>query len=264
MPLTTYTAGEVLTAASLNANLSFAASSPAGGLTLISATTFTTATSVSLPNGSFSATYQNYKVQILVTATTAQSALTARFRTAGSDNTTARYNQASAGRDSGGNAVNISQSDATSFSIGTNFSVLGFAINLDIFDPFAATQTLGNGFYTINGNPAGENVQSSPTSIEFRNTTSFDSFTVISSVASSMTGVARVYGYANSQEIMTNPNIFDGTTDRLMTDAEYAQWQTDAIETQARAEAAEAKAAAREAVLDKLGLTADEAAALLG
>jgi hypothetical protein len=63
---------------------------------------------------------------------------------------------------------------------------------------------------------------------------------------------------------MTNPNIFDGTTHRLMTDAEYAQWQTDATETQARAEAAETKAVARQAVLDKLGLTADEAAALFG
>jgi len=63
---------------------------------------------------------------------------------------------------------------------------------------------------------------------------------------------------------MTNPNIFDGTTHRPMTDAEYAQWQLDNAETQARVDAAEAKAAARQAVLDKLGLTADEAAALLG
>jgi hypothetical protein len=35
-------------------------------------------------------------------------------------------------------------------------------------------------------------------------------------------------------------------------------------ETEAQIEAAEARAAARQAVLDKLGLTADEAAALLG
>ena len=60
------------------------------------------------------------------------------------------------------------------------------------------------------------------------------------------------------------PTIFDGETSRPMTDAEYAQWQTDNTELEAQAEAAEAKAAARQAVLDKLGLTADEAAALLG
>ena len=64
------------------------------------------------------------------------------------------------------------------------------------------------------------------------------------------------------------PTIFDGETSRPMTDAEYAQWQTDKTtieaQQQAQIEAFEAKAAARQTVLDKLGLTADEAAALLG
>ena len=60
------------------------------------------------------------------------------------------------------------------------------------------------------------------------------------------------------------PNIFDGETHRPMTDAEYAQWQNDAVEAEAQAEAQAAKALARQAVLNKLGLTADEASALLG
>jgi hypothetical protein len=67
---------------------------------------------------------------------------------------------------------------------------------------------------------------------------------------------------------MTNPNTQDGETTRPMTDAEYAQWQADNAEAEAQAvaqaEAQSAKDAARQAVLDKLGLTADEAAALLG
>jgi hypothetical protein len=63
---------------------------------------------------------------------------------------------------------------------------------------------------------------------------------------------------------MTKPQIFDGQTQRQMTDAEYKQWQNDKIEIEARAEAELDRAAARQAVLDKLGLTADEAAALLG
>ena len=47
--------------------------------------------------------------------------------------------------------------------------------------------------------------------------------------------------------------------------AEYKAWQVIAkTESQAEADAIAAKAAARQAVLDKLGLTADEAAALLG
>ena len=63
---------------------------------------------------------------------------------------------------------------------------------------------------------------------------------------------------------MTKPTIFDGTDHREMTDAEYAQWQADKAEAEAQAEAEVAKAAARQAVLDKLGLTQDEAQALLG
>jgi hypothetical protein len=63
---------------------------------------------------------------------------------------------------------------------------------------------------------------------------------------------------------MTRPNILDGTEHREMTVAEYAQWQADKVEAQAQAEAQTAKAEARQAVLDKLGLTADEAQALLG
>lgn len=63
---------------------------------------------------------------------------------------------------------------------------------------------------------------------------------------------------------MTNPNIYDGETTRPMTDEEYAQWQADAQEAEANEQAKAERAATRQAVLDKLGLTADEAAALLG
>jgi hypothetical protein len=62
--------------------------------------------------------------------------------------------------------------------------------------------------------------------------------------------------------------INDNGTNREMTAdeaAEYKAWQIAAkAETQAEADAIEAKAAAKQAVLDKLKLTADEAAALFG
>ena len=62
--------------------------------------------------------------------------------------------------------------------------------------------------------------------------------------------------------------INDNGTDRDMTAAEieeYEAWKTIKLqEAEAQAEAQAAKAAARQAVLDKLGLTADEATALLG
>ena len=63
---------------------------------------------------------------------------------------------------------------------------------------------------------------------------------------------------------MTKPIIFDGNEHREMTEAEHAQYKLDQAEAAANAAAETAKAAARQAVLDKLGLTQDEAQALLG
>ena len=60
------------------------------------------------------------------------------------------------------------------------------------------------------------------------------------------------------------PMVQDGHEYREMTEAEYAQYEIDQAAAQAQAAVEAAKAAARQAVLDKLGLTADEAAALLG
>ena len=69
---------------------------------------------------------------------------------------------------------------------------------------------------------------------------------------------------------MTTPQttIIDAITGETITRdlnaAELAQYETDKTKALAQAEALAAKQAARQAVLDKLGLTANEAAALLG
>ena len=63
---------------------------------------------------------------------------------------------------------------------------------------------------------------------------------------------------------MTKPLIQIGDEIREMTKAEHDQHLLDLAEWQAAKDAQAAKAAARQAVLDKLGLTANEAAALLG
>jgi hypothetical protein len=56
----------------------------------------------------------------------------------------------------------------------------------------------------------------------------------------------------------------DEVVDREMNDDEFAQYQADkAAQLAAKAEA-EVKEAARQAILDRLGLTADEAKLLLG
>ena len=67
---------------------------------------------------------------------------------------------------------------------------------------------------------------------------------------------------------IVKPTIFDGDTHRPMTNDEYAQWQADNAEVEAQAEAeadaVEAKQVARLALLDRLGLTEQEAQLLLG
>jgi hypothetical protein len=56
----------------------------------------------------------------------------------------------------------------------------------------------------------------------------------------------------------------DEVIDREMNDAEFAQYQTDqAAQATAQAEA-EAKAVEKQTLLDRLGITADEAKLLLG
>ena len=57
------------------------------------------------------------------------------------------------------------------------------------------------------------------------------------------------------------PVIYIGADSREMTDNELAQYEKDQIEI---ANQLATKAAARQAVLDKLGLTQDEVQALLG
>lgn len=62
----------------------------------------------------------------------------------------------------------------------------------------------------------------------------------------------------------TKPLIQIGEEVREMTDEEFAQYKLDQIETQAQLDAIAAKAEAKQAILDRLGLTAEEAALLLG
>jgi hypothetical protein len=56
----------------------------------------------------------------------------------------------------------------------------------------------------------------------------------------------------------------DEVIDREMNDAEFAQYEADQAAAAAQAAAEAAKAAEKEALLAKLGITADEAKLLLG
>lgn len=61
--------------------------------------------------------------------------------------------------------------------------------------------------------------------------------------------------------IYTEPNVY---IDREMNDDEFAQYQIDQADYEARKAEAEAKAIKRAELLDRLGITEEEARILLG
>ena len=171
-----------------------------GGLVFLGSGTYTTATSVSLPNSTFTSTYRNYKVIFTQTAQTGSVALTMRMRASGTDSSAASYFQAAPGLSSNAVARNTANNATTSWTIGTTFasasSGIRASIVLDVVDPQQTSETFMSGFaifYNIDGN-----LETHSIGANFFATTSFDSLSLISSVASSVSGYYRVYGYADS------------------------------------------------------------------
>ena len=186
MPLTTYTAGEVLTAASLNANLSFAASSPAGGLTLISTTTVGTSVSSVTVTGAFSATYNNYLI-IASAISIATGATDIKLTLGGSAGSTYQnwgFFTTSGLAVTGNGGANLAYASLGIYSAGLN------SFTLQLQNPFATAATQ---FQCMNGNPSYGGVQTGADT----NAASSTAFTI--ATANAMTGgTIRVYGYSNS------------------------------------------------------------------
>ena len=255
MPLTTYTAGEVLTAASLNANLSFAASSPAGGLTLIKTQTIGSAVSSVAVTGAFSATYDYYK--IIITGGSGSSSQSLELILGAT--VTGYYSGMVGATYAAAASSNSNDNNAASWQFMGHMNTNGIFANVDIGMPFLnknTTMVSTHGRLVTTG-------QSLFSAGFLNNTTSYTGFTFTVGGATMTGGEIRVYGYANSQDYMTYKIQIDDLV-RNATADEAAEIEARHAEAEAQIEAQTAKAVARQAVLDKLGLTADEAAALLG
>lgn len=161
--------------------------SSAGGLVRVAGGSFTTATSVSFPNDTFTATYDNYVCMIRVDTLTADATFSIRLRAAGSDNTNSDYWRVIAG----------SQVSATSWSAGEGDTTPRYFLILNLLGPKLTART-GMFQQQFNINQAGNAYAYNDGGGVFDATTSFDSASFISSVASSMTGSYNVYGYTLS------------------------------------------------------------------
>ena len=168
------------------------------GLQLVASSSFTTQTSVSLPNNTFSSLYTNYKLILNITAVSADADFTMRMRASGTDDSNTSYQYAFQGiRPSGTTATSVSSS-ATSWVVGEqDAAVIRYSLVFDVLQPQATAITSVIGSYTFT-DKANTYTEVRTGAGWFTSTTSFDSLTFISSVASSITGSYRVYGYANN------------------------------------------------------------------
>jgi hypothetical protein len=193
MPLTTYTAGEVLTAASLNANFSFAA----GGNGLVptkAQTSFSAVNSVAV-NNAFSSTYDKYLILVRwVNSSTGE--LNMQLSVGGVAATT-NYNIQLLEI----NNTTVAGSRATAQSswragLSTNGAFPSFA-EIIVDGPFLAEQTnvISETAMTQTG---ATTVLANRTSGNHTTATSYDGFVLLTTAAQTITGNYSVYGYSKT------------------------------------------------------------------
>jgi hypothetical protein len=168
------------------------------GLNYITGAAFTTVTSVSLPNSTFTSTYRNYRVMFQLTAASTATAITMRLRASGTDKTDALYFQASPGSDTTGASSDAAQATQTSWAVGGIDSTFPFyALTVDVFAPQVTTLDkllLGNLFYFDGSLQVGRAV-----ALRKYETpgVAIDSLSLIKA-SGTFTGIYRVYGYSDS------------------------------------------------------------------
>lgn len=171
-----------------------ASAASSAALTFITGTTFSAVASFSLPNNTFSATYDNYLVRFQLTDASAASAVTLKLRAGGTDTSTGYYS-AQYRLDYLLTVTSQGDNAATSWSMGsintggTNQQI--FQYDLNIKQPFNTKHTMVNAAGSIG------NIVASTGLLAKVDTTSYDALTFACS-SGTITGNYRVYGYSNS------------------------------------------------------------------
>ena len=165
----------------------------ASGLTLISSQSFTSVTSVSF-NDVFTSTYLNYRIEANTGDPATSQTFTMRLRVGGTDNSSSAYARMTPGLTAGGTVLSTSGT-TTSWFLGYVGNTSEFAAGFDVFHPQATARTSIAG-HSISNNATFASISSHSLGGWFDPGTSFDGFTLL--FGANTTGVARVYGYANS------------------------------------------------------------------
>ena len=169
------------------------------GLVYITGATFTTATSVSLPNNTFSSTYRNYRFILSLTALTTDADFTLRFRSSGTDDSNNVYQWSFTDVRTTGTTALATSNGTTSISMAENDASLPtrYSLMLDVLAPQVAQATIVFASIQFVDKPATYTATRTGSGF-FSNATQFDSMSFISSVSSSISGNYRVYGYTDS------------------------------------------------------------------
>jgi hypothetical protein len=175
------TAGQILTSAYVNNNIN-------SGLVYITESTFTGSSAVNI-DSIFSATYQNYKIEMFISTASAQVPLHYRYRVGGSSNSTANYGNQYLIADS----TSVLAARTTSQTLGdigtTTLTDISF-YDMTLFNPFAAAKKA----MIVNGGAFGGEAYIRNQVNTFKAATSFDGISFIPA-SGTITGTVRVYGY---------------------------------------------------------------------
>ncbi len=166
-----------------------------GALTLISSVTFTTVSSVSFANDTFTSSYRNYRVIIEFTDSTANAAISIRKRVSGTDVTAANYNTGGARFLETGAVSQVQTVNGTSWTSGITVNIpYGNFLVLDVVSPNISGGNLYNAV-SVTGNT---NSGAGGTILGWTNSTGalYDSMSFIMA-SGNFSGKYRVYGYAD-------------------------------------------------------------------
>jgi hypothetical protein len=166
-----------------------------GALVYLTQGTFTTVASVSMAAGTFTSTYDHYKVFVRLTASSTTNAFGIRVNNAGSARTGASYYYGGNNVTNGASSSSIAGSGATSVVAGyTNTAIFGHW-SIDVHDPLNTSTYTG---VTVNyiGSDSGGNSGGGYTGGFYYVTEANDGLTFV--VANTMSGTYWVYGYKDS------------------------------------------------------------------
>jgi hypothetical protein len=175
------TAGQILTSAYVNNNIN-------SGLVYLGESTFSSSVAVNL-DSVFSATHQNYKIEMFISTSSAQAVLGYRFRVGGASNTTTNYGNQYLIADNttvvGARTINQNIGDIGQMTL----SGLSF-FDITVYNPFAAQNT---GMVVSSGAFVGEAYMRNQVNT-FKAATSFDGISFLP-LSGNITGTVRVYGF---------------------------------------------------------------------